>query len=108
MVTKLKAGVLSLKVETGRFKGSNPALRVCDICDSGETEDEMHYLYHCKGLAEVRKPYIEEMRTFIPDYDKVTEENRTKIILSAQHIKFAAKWFDAMYTGHFDKLNQKV
>ncbi len=108
LVTKLKAGVLSLKVLTGRFKGADPVLRVCDLCNSGEWEDEMYYLYRCSAIEPARKPFINKMKVKIEGFDNHSEEERTKISLSAQHIKMTARWFEEMYSYRFDKLNQKV
>ena len=97
-----------MKVETGRFKGNNPALKVCDICTSGETEDEMHHLFRCPGLSDVRKPFIDHIKTIVDEYDTLTEEERTKIVLKEEHIKFFANWLDTMYTSRFEKMNQKI
>ncbi len=44
LVFKVKAPVLSLKMETGRFKGTDRRLRFCDICKAQEIEDEIHHL----------------------------------------------------------------
>ncbi len=55
LVFKFKSGVLPLKIETGRFKGTGRELRFCDICNAGTVEDEMHYLYFCDKLKYVRK-----------------------------------------------------
>ena len=39
LVFKFKAAVLPLKIETGRFKGTNRELRLCDICNTDSVEE---------------------------------------------------------------------
>ncbi len=53
LIAKLKAGVLPLHLELGRYKNSPIETRVCHICDAGFLEDELHFLYKCPGLADV-------------------------------------------------------
>ncbi len=108
LVTKFKAGVLSLKVETGRFKGNKPALKICDICTTGEIEDEMHHLYCCEGLSETREKFINHAKTLMDNFDTMTEEERTKFLLQKEHVKFFGHWLDTMYSSRFEKMNQKI
>ena len=46
--------MLPLHLELGRYKNSPIETRVCHICDAGLLEDELHFLYKCPGLADVR------------------------------------------------------
>ena len=108
LVTKLKSGVLSLRVETGRFKGSDPALRECLLCTMKEVEDEMHYLYRCPALEPVRKPFMDIMKKEIPSFEHMQEEERTMLLLCKDHIKDTARWFDSMYRFRFEVMNRKI
>ena len=49
-LAKLRLGVLTLRIETGRFvRPRLPAEeRLCLICNSGEVEDEAHFLLRCE------------------------------------------------------------
>ena len=46
----MKARVLPIKLESGRFKGVKEHLWLYEICRNGEIEDKMHYLYCCEPL----------------------------------------------------------
>ena len=55
ILTKFRIGVLSLRVEPGRYefggveneKGLPIEFRVCECCDLGRVEDEIHFLLEC-------------------------------------------------------------
>ena len=46
----LPAGCLPLVVEVGRYTGVPYRQRVCRLCDSGEVEDQVHFLINCHKL----------------------------------------------------------
>jgi hypothetical protein len=43
-LTKLRISAHRLHIETGRYQGIPPHQRLCGQCDSGEVEDEIHFL----------------------------------------------------------------
>ncbi len=57
---KLRTGNHNLQIETGRH--CRPKKQVCDRiclkCDSGEVEDEVHFLIHCDLYSELRSQYL--------------------------------------------------
>ena len=42
---QFRCGILPLRVETGRYSGLKVHERVCHICNTTETEDEIHFLF---------------------------------------------------------------
>jgi hypothetical protein len=60
---RLRAGVEELEVEQGRSKGLSRGERICKFCDSGEVEDEEHFLERCGRWKAGR----EELRTRIKE-----------------------------------------
>ncbi len=62
LVAKIKSGILPLRLETGRYKGINRDDRTCQVCDKPEVEDEVHFLFRCKKLKKIRKPYVKSIR----------------------------------------------
>ena len=55
---KLRLGVLKLEVETCRKNGLDHSLRKCRLCNSGEVEDELHFLFSCHALSRTREIYL--------------------------------------------------
>ncbi len=54
IMTKFKAGILPIRFETARYKGLDRNLRFCEICLSGEIENEIHFLTACSKTKYVR------------------------------------------------------
>ena len=44
---QLRCGILPLALETGRFYSIPEEDRKCHLCDLGEVENEMHFLFYC-------------------------------------------------------------
>lgn len=54
-LAQLRCGVLPLRVETGRYNGLRPEQRTCQICDSGEVENECHFILDCDKYTTERQ-----------------------------------------------------
>ena len=69
LFTRLRGGLLRLRVNTGRWGWEGTLLyeeRVCTYCNRKEIEDEFHVLFMCPVWSSFRKPlekkYIEYRR----------------------------------------------
>ena len=54
-LAQLRCGVLPLRIETGRFSGLKAEERVCQLCDSGDIEDEKHFILTCDKNTHQRR-----------------------------------------------------
>ena len=54
-MAQLRCGVLPLTVETGRYSGLRPEQRSCQICDSGEVENECLFILNCDKCTSERQ-----------------------------------------------------
>ena len=54
LFAQLRAGILPLHIETGRFVDTNLNDRVCQICGNGEIEDEIHFITSCSAYNDLR------------------------------------------------------
>jgi hypothetical protein len=54
-LTKLRISAHRLHIETGRHQGIPPHQRLCGQCDSGEVEDDIHFLLCCSKFREERQ-----------------------------------------------------
>ena len=96
LIAKLKSGILPLRLETGRYKGMNREDRVCQVCDNGEVEDEVHFLFRCKPLKHIRKPYVKSIRAEFPALKKTDYIPMFKIMVNQDHIKEFGSWLEQM------------
>ena len=63
----LRAGCLPLAVEVGRYTGVPYRQRVCRLCDSGEVEDQVHFLINCHKLNCIKQKLFSHCLT-LSDY----------------------------------------
>ena len=57
LFAQFRLGILPIKIETGRFSRQELENRTCDVCTSGEIEDEVHFLCICLGYS-VERTYL--------------------------------------------------
>ncbi len=46
LIAQLRLAILPIHIETGRFRGTQLSDRICQLCDTQEVEDEIHFV--CK------------------------------------------------------------
>ncbi len=61
-IAQLRAGVLPLHVETGRFTRINIEDRVCNVC--GVLEDELHFIFDCTLYTDLRLTFYQSISNF--------------------------------------------
>ena len=74
LISRLRCGVLSLKIEQGRFCKLPLEHRICDLCRNA-VETEFHFLFECVNLSNIRKLYelkIPELIGNLPHHEKLT------------------------------------
>ena len=55
LCAKLRAGVLGLHIETGRYAGTDEEDRLCYLCDLREIENEVHFVLYCPFYDHIRQ-----------------------------------------------------
>ena len=73
VLTMLRCGILSLEIETGRYRSPKLPLssRICILCSSGDVGDEVHFLTLCPALAHLKSKLFEAISAL----DQPEEEN---------------------------------
>ena len=104
LVSKLKSGILPLRLETGRYKGMKRHERLCQVCNNGDVEDEIHFLYKCDKLEIIRKTYVENIHKMYPYLKKADKVKTLKICLTQEHLKEFAQWLENMVNARKDIL----
>ena len=76
-LSKFRLGTLDLEIEKGRRKNIPRPDRVCKICNTKQTEDEIHFILSCPALSTHRIPFMNKISslnhqfTFLPNAEKV-------------------------------------
>ena len=55
ILAQFRCGILPLRIETGRYVGEKPEEGLCNVCQSGQIENELHFLFHCVRYNDFRK-----------------------------------------------------
>ena len=60
-LTQLRLSSHSLRIQTGRYGRNREERRerLCNVCNSGEIEDEFHFILKCKRYLIIRRRYID-------------------------------------------------
>ncbi|MCG8430841.1 MAG: hypothetical protein MJA29_06695, partial [Candidatus Omnitrophica bacterium] len=73
-ISRLRMSAHNLRIETGRYNNLARNERICLLCNSGQVEDEIHFMLHCPALTPAREPLLSVMNpTFqhLSDVDKL-------------------------------------
>ena len=83
LMCRLICGSLQLQVETRRFTGLPRNMRQCCVCNSGEVEDELHFLFECTGYQITRQELYDKLPELLNHSDLSI---RLHLLLSAPYI----------------------
>jgi hypothetical protein len=64
-LTRIRTGTSPLRIETGRWKRPVEKLeeRICLQCESGDIEDEKHFILHCQKFKDLREEMFGKIST---------------------------------------------
>ena len=71
LVAKLRCGILKLKIETGRFINLPLNERICELCDTGDVEDEKHFVCICPRYSNERRAFYETLSNIDPSFSRL-------------------------------------
>ena len=107
LISQLKFGRLPLKIETHRYQGIPPDQRICRICNDNVPETEIHFLFECEAITQVRERALTPLKANIPDLG-VNFENPFKLMLvyyGFQIICYPEILFSVPFQKHIDMKN---
>ncbi len=55
LIAQLRLGILPIHIEIDRFRGTQLDERICQLCDTQEVEDEIHFVCKCNLYNDLRK-----------------------------------------------------
>ena len=93
LLSKIRLGILPLRLETGRFE--RPIVpenqRVC-YCGSGKIENEVYVLFECSIYKQLRQCWLENL-LLPPNFTDLSAHQKLDIVLNdAQNVKSTAKY----------------
>ncbi|KAL2076447.1 hypothetical protein ACEWY4_027956 [Coilia grayii] len=73
----------SLAIETGRHRQTwlPKEERLCEQCNEGAVEDELHFLTVCSKYSSIRKHYFEKFRKVLPQFYLLENEEKLPYLL---------------------------
>ena len=72
-LTKLRVSSHKLRIEAGRYSRNRIERheRLCELCTSGQVEDEYHFLFECSCYSQLRFQYIPVFFTTRPNIENL-------------------------------------
>ena len=84
---QLRMGILPLRVETGRFQNMDLNNRTCIYCNSGNVEDENHFIFHCSHYDHLRAPFLVKCSEVVENFGQFDEIEKFRCVLSNEKIQ---------------------
>jgi hypothetical protein len=86
VMAQFRCSILPLRLETGRFVGEPEYQRICKMCDSGQVENELHFLLECQFYNELRNQLLSGLNATVLN---LNNSEKLKLLLSEYPIKTA-------------------
>ena len=77
---------MPINIEVGRYNGIERELRVCNICVSGEVENEVHFLLKCVKYEEKRGILLSQAVQCVPDFNEKSDIEKIKILTTHNNL----------------------
>jgi hypothetical protein len=94
-ITKFRICAHNLRIQTGRYDRVERNLRICQLCNSNEVEDEFHFLFKCAKFVQIRENYIKAYYRVRPNMFKLTQllttQNKSEMFKLGKFITEALK-----------------
>lgn len=84
-ITKLRISAHKLKIEVGRYQGTLLQNRVCHRCNTGEIDDEIHYLFKCVKFTQEKAELNEQITLIYQNINNLDDNNRLLWILNNEN-----------------------
>ena len=74
-ISRYRISAHSLRIQTGRYARNrlDRHLRICQLCDNGDIEDEFHFIFVCRIYNDIRKKYIKKSAYIRPSVFKLVQ-----------------------------------
>ncbi len=94
----LRCGTAPFIIETGRYERLPVEQRVCEVCDSDNVEDEMHFLISCNAFIQERTKLFTHVSQFVSNFNELSLEDKFIVLMSNPNIcTFTLWWYERKY-----------
>ena len=80
-LSKLRTSNHKLQIETGRHNKTPLPQRLCNICHSGDIENEFHFLCNCSTYFNLRGELYSKIAKILPGFNDFNPSNKIKVLL---------------------------
>ena len=89
--TRLRISAHRLRIEQGRYQGTPRQSRTCLRCSSDEVDDEMHFLFDCKFLANLRTEMLQTVNQNCPNFQQLHSSGKLIWLLNTENVDILLK-----------------
>ena len=91
VLSQLRSGILPLHVETGGYVNKPVEERLCKFCDTGDAEDEKHFVFYCPAYLKQRLIFYSYVTSIYADFYTLEDIDKWKLFMEDKLIirKFA-------------------
>ncbi len=63
-------------IETGRFNATREEDRICLLCDLGEVDDDVHFLFYCLVYEDLRNIFFRKVTSDSTDFFELDDHEK--------------------------------
>ena len=104
VLAKFRSGTLPLEIETGRWRGTPVNERLCKICNSGDIEDETHFLFDCTLYSIVRNAFFTKVEEQSPGFSEITKNEKLCLLMSETFVVETSKFLSCCVSLRNEKM----
>jgi len=97
VLARLRAGVLPLEIETGRWRAIPADERFCKLCGNHEIEDESHFIFKCSIYSFDRASFFTKIEEEIPGFNSKTEVDKWNCLTSKEIVSRFARFVSEIF-----------
>lgn len=60
VLASFRCSLHKLRIEEGRFEGIDCVDRLCQLCNLRQIENELHFLFYCPMLGDLRRNFLSQ------------------------------------------------
>ena len=81
IISRVRAGVLPLAIETGRYTGTDILDRLCTMCKEQVVETEEHFMFECQKYLIPRLLLLNNIHRHVPNFTALTVAEKMRTLM---------------------------